>query len=388
MNYEAAIEKSLKNLRLHRLCICSEGILEQRIIDTLKNMGIPVDCRLADDEKEYGIRVIHSVEELDGGAEKYFVFVALYTGHKEIVEKLMEAGFRYTLDFIATNIALYVEDLTMVDPLLTYTRREDKYPGIVQFGNCNGVNDFVIFILGNSTSEHLIGGIKSWCYYLWKQLSEDVTKNYIVYDGGISGYISGQEFLKLARDGLSLKPDIVISLSGVCDVADFGSSVSGSSFLNTYQYRMWKNIVETDGAVPDALYMRNLYDISIGVEHSKSDFEEWIENERKMYALCKEFGIKFYGCLQPMLFAEGSIIDRDLLEILEDAGIYDSTLGIAQRKFIDGVQKNIKEYSFIYDLSQLLKDVAGCYFDSLHYTEYGNGIITDSIVKMIKTREW
>ena len=126
MNYEAAIEKSLKNLRLRRLCICSEGILEQRIIDTLKNMGIPVDCRLADDEKEYGIRVIHSVEELDGGAEKYFVFVALYTGHKEIVEKLMEAGFRYTLDFIATNIALYVEDLTMVDPLLTYTRREDK----------------------------------------------------------------------------------------------------------------------------------------------------------------------------------------------------------------------------------------------------------------------
>lgn len=387
MNYEIAISKNLKNLNSRRLCLWSEGILEKRIIDVLEKINIPIYCRISDNKNNYNIKMVHSVEELEGGAEKYFVFVALYTGHKDVVEKLQMSGFKYGLDFVATNIALYVKDLDMVDPLLVYTRKGDNYPGIVQFGMYNGKNHFKILVLGNSTSEHMIGGMKSWCYYLWKKLSYSSDKNYIIYNGGISGYCSGQEFLKLARDGLLLKPDIIISLSGVCDVADFGSSVLGKSLLNKYQYRMWKNITETKGAIPDSLYMRNLHVLSTGIESTKSNFEEWIDNERKMYALSKEFGIEFLGCLQPMLFVENSVIENDLIEILEDAGIYDNTLGAAQRRFIEGVRKNIVKYPFLYDMSWVLKKEKGCYFDSLHYTERGNKILADEIIKLLYSKK-
>ena len=74
----------------------------------------------------------------------------------------------------------------------------------------------IVLTLGGSTTDavrskntQLAGGV---CRSYWqKGISATVV------NGGTGGYSTNQELLKLVRDGLEFKPDIVISYSGVND---------------------------------------------------------------------------------------------------------------------------------------------------------------------------
>lgn len=390
MKYKQAILKNLEKLHNRKICLWSCGVLEKNILQALVEMDISVSYCIGDYYEEFSNKCnfISSINDLDGSAKEYFIFVAVYSGHKEIVEILQKLGYKYNVDFVITNISLFVKDLDMIDPLLTYSRDEDLYPGIVSFDSCSGKENqgssYKVLILGNSTSEASIGGMKCWAYFLQKELCNALSQDVIVYNGAISGYNSGQEFLKLARDGLSLEPNIVISFSGVNDVEMFGTTIKDKLFLHKYQYRMWNNILSDTnrGVVPDSLYMRNMSKLSTGIAISKSNSEVWIENERKMYALCHEFKVDFMACLQPMITQGDYIIDEEMNDLLIDAGLT-KNYEKYQKDFVCGVRKYINKYQYMRDLTTLFDNKTDLYFDNYHYNEKGNQIIASYVTKMI-----
>ena len=296
-------------------------------------------------------------------------------------EALRKKGYKYNQDFILTNEAMYVKNLNLVDPLLTYSREEKSYPGFVQFGRMEK-DCYKVLVLGNSTSETSIGGMNCWPYFLKNELKKRLGKDTIIYNGSISGYNSAQEFLKLARDGIELHPDMVVSFSGVTDIDGIGSAVNGVNLLHKYQKRMWDNILNFEGAIPDSLYMRDMNKITYGIENSKKDYLRWIDNERKMHAICKEYDIGFMGCLQPMITQGGYIVEKEMQKLLEDLGI-DGTYVIAQRLFVEGVKKNQKQYKWLVDLTELFMKRTNLYYDNLHYREEGNKIIAKEIAELI-----
>ena len=370
MDYKLAIEKNLKKSNGRKLVLWSCGILKKYLLENFRDMKITVDFII-----EKGI------DEVEGGPKENFIYVALYSGHKEVFESLRKKGYKYNQDFILTNVSMYVKDLNLVDPLLTYSREEKSYPGFVQFGRMEK-ECYKVLVLGNSTSETSIGGMNCWAYYLQKELKKELGRDTIIYNGAISGYNSAQEFLKLARDGIELHPDMVVSFSGVNDVDGFGTSVTGVNLLHKYQKRMWDNILNIEGTIPDSLYMRDMNKITYGIENNKNDYVRWIDNERKMYAICKEYDIDFMGCLQPMITQGEYIVGKEMQELLEDAGI-DIKYEIAQRMFVDGVKKNQKQYKWLIDLTELFRNKTDLYYDNVHYNEAGNKVIAKKVAELI-----
>lgn len=248
-----------------------------------------------------------------------FILVAVYSGHREAYEYLTSKKLKYNKDFSMMNIGGWTKELNAIDSLLTYTRVEDNavLQGFKTYGMMNN-NTIKIVILGNSTTDSYTGNLKPWVEYFYKSMIREIGSHLIVYNGAIAGYNSTQELLKLIRDVISIDPDLVISFSGFTDISGVGTIDEEQFYLHKYQKRMWNQIMGTEGAIPNSLDMRNINKVYHGLKCVKKDYEYWIENERKMRAICNEFNIKFIGCLQPLIAVKGNIIEKELKELLYD----------------------------------------------------------------------
>lgn len=320
-------------------------------------------------------------EELSHKEKEYFIIVAIYSGHKRVAEELVRGGYRYNIDCTISSTSVYVAEIDMVDPLLGYTRSAEGCPGIVTYGEPAGERDFIVLVLGNSTSDSSTANLNSWPYYLHTELSKICKQNIVVYNGAISGYHSGQELLKLCRDGLDLRPSIVVSFDGVTEMGGMDTTVKRRKLVQKYQWRMWENIMECPGAIPDSLHMRNLKKLSAGMEETLRDSEVWINNERKMHAICEEFDVKYIGCLQPMI-ARGCILDTEIRALLEDMGVNEEYYRI-QNLFLDDAIEQMREYDYLKNLTMLFDGKDNVYHDSIHYSERGNQLIADAVADLI-----
>lgn len=373
MDYTKALSRQLRKSNGRKIVLISEGVLGAFLMQNFEKLHVSVERYI--DFRNWERESFCLPEELAHREKECFVIVVIYSGHKRVAEELVRGGYRYNIDCVITSTSVYVDEIDRIDPLLGYTRE-----GVITYGKSCGKDDLAVLVLGNSTSDHSVGNLNSWPYCLYQELAENLKQNVIVYNGGVAGYHSGQELLKLCRDGLDLKPNIVISFSGVTEV-EGGVTVKGKKLVHKYQWRMWQNILTYDGAIPDSLHMRNLKKISAGMEEQLTNADIWIQNERKMYALCKEFDVKFFGCLQPMI-SEGCVWDAEIEALLNDMRV-DKQFYITQRAFIKNIQKKMRPYCYMKDLTEVFAGKSGMYFDTMHYTEKGNRIIAKSVADMI-----
>ncbi len=380
MDYSKALAKQLAKSHGRKIVLISEGVLGTYLVQTFEQMESTLN-RYIDIRKNYGEGVFYLPEDLVHKENEYFIIVAIYSGHKRVVEELMRGGYRYDYDCSVSSTSVYVEEIDMVDPLLGYTRDAEVCPGIVAYGESKGENDLLVLILGNSTTDSSTANLHSWPYYLYQKLSKIWEENVVVYNGAVSEYHSGQEFLKLCRDGLDLKPSIVISFDGVTEMGGMDTTVKRRKLVHKYQWRMWENIIECPGAIPDSLHMRNLKKLSAGMDETLCDSEVWINNERKMHAICEEFDIKFVGCLQPMI-ARGYVLDAQIKALLDDMGV-NTEYYSQQMQFMKEALERMRAYKYLKDLTMLFDGKENMYHDSMHYTEQGNQVIADAVAKLV-----
>lgn len=289
----------------------------------------------------------------------------------------MSLGLNYLIDFSGPRICgdIINRKKTILDVNLGYTFvQSEKYPGYMVYGN-EAESDYKMVVLGGSTTDGAAFAFKSWSELLYEKMNN---RNLTIYNGGVFGYKSAHELLKLVRDAINLKPNMIISYSG-----EYPFSAGYTLQIFDFARRNLEDAFDENSCRVQT-NLKNDFVVQ-GIKTEEDSFGTWLRNERCMYAICKEFNIEFYGFCQPILLSKENKneLEEDMeIEFIENAKVPDASFDF--RKLMK--ERAVEErYSYIRDLSGIFDNVQGVYLDVCHVSEYGNKLIADAIYKEICT---
>jgi hypothetical protein len=246
-----------------------------------------------------------------------------------------------------------------LDPHLGFTHDPETW---INTGEDHGEAVFSIF--GNPAQEDAVrivclGGERtdparhgSWSQVLYHMLIDKGIKC-VLYNGGVYGYSSNQEVIKLIRDALPLRPDLILSLNGQGD-ANPTNSCPEHPMVHSFQASLMNRVASKQ----ESLFMPNFSQLLLGalqnmagrenrvekidlgtpVESSPSD--QWITNVRLMKTISESQGILYQCFLEPRIVDDGMKSYR----------------GERDGDFFEHCQSRSGEMSYVTDLSGLLDD--------------------------------
>ena len=311
-------------------------------------------------------------------------------------QKFIQLGLVENVDFTYWLYNIYREDIcisTHFDVTLGYSRIKSQQEGFELFGDTDNPEALKIVALGGSTTESTYCNVKGWAQYL----AERFAANHIstaMYCGGVSGYQSSQELLKLIRDVLPLQPNVVLSYSGYNDLYHYHGNKLGEypsvcrkrPFIHEYQVKCVENMLSKYSAEERIAYY--------GLENDKKAPEIWLDNIRAMYAIAKEFNISFFSFLQPFRYNDKSELSKFQSTVFSRIHwCWHDRERLLKLKFADSesvaydyreLQAAIKDIGYITDLTNIFFDCADViYRDQAHVTERGNEIIAENIYQVL-----
>lgn len=304
-------------------------------------------------------------------------------------EKLMSLGLQPYIHFreVLKQKSSNMFQQFPLDVNIGYTyeaeSQEEGLPGITVFGDRGRDDAYKICTLGGSTSDSQAYIWKCWSEFLFEQLRVLPAlkeRGVVIYSAGVSGYRSAHELLKLERDLLNLKPDMVVSFSGFNDASD-----TKYPFVSYYSQEIFN--IFCNHNISDVHGTRTVRNYSCGFERQGTLAENWIRHMRIMHSICTEFGIAFFSMLQPMLGNK-----RDQLSVSEWEAALEGdrdSLGrdVLERTeaFLTDVREQLEKvhFDYIYDIADLFDTTDDVYIDVCHVTEKGNRLIAQKIFSII-----
>ncbi len=234
-----------------------------------------------------------------------------------------------------------------------------RQQGYAVYGD-NPETDLKILILGGSTSTDGHYRPLSWPRRFHKKL-QNAGYNVTVYNGSACGYDIVQEMLRLLRDGAYLKPDYVISMSGVNNIAR--KTRTNNQFCVT-TFIDWINILAPGK------------EFESGVHGEESLYDFWYRNTKIMKMISEFYGAKFYSFLQPANIAKPNstlfeTVMHEKRDMLENTRIYREMT----RKEKDSVYIN---------LIDRFDGEKGMYIDYCHYSDKGNEMLAEIVFQYIQ----
>lgn len=297
---------------------------------------------------------------------------------------LQKYGFVEDVDYYNIHGCLKSQYCDVFDPLLGYSRMDDMQ-GIKTFGE-ESATALKIVTLGGSTTDYSYSSIKSWPQLLHEILEENGISN-VVYNGGVCGYSSCQERDKFLRDIIGLKPDLVLSLTGVNDINWTLVYKDNPYYSDYFVNKMVKSICEgvtEQGNKDDKL--------RLGLTPVMPDYENWYRNERIIRGAANEFGIKFYAFLQPFIFEgnyEMSDFEKNWMKIFLEYGLNEHPamrmIYEGYSSFYSGAKKLIKDCDYIFDITNAFDNAVGVYTDGVHCDSSGNELLARAILEKLET---
>lgn len=345
------------------------GNIEKSFVRCLKLMDYEFGGYLVDDKEKLNTRnsQCKNVEDILY-EENYYVWV--YDETKS--QKLRELGLRHYFEYECPvrQFGIVTDAKFCIDVNLGFNYlSESKYPGMVVYGT-EGENDYKIAVLGGSTTDGTAFPFKTWSQILYEKLRYKVT----LYNGGVSGYVSGQELFKLIRDILSLKPDMIIVYDGFNEI--------NIDVQNPFAFPYAMKVVNCAAQylVQD---IRESYErvVTSGVRSGRDFYSNWLFNLRNMYAISRENNIEFLAFCQPELSSKRGKTIQEKNMLLSAPTDY--ILKHIKEGFRNCIEKTFQLPDYIYDLSHIFDSETDVYMDSCHVWEKGNQIIAEEIVKVV-----
>lgn len=321
--------------------------------------------------KKYGI---HNVETIDKNGihelteEKVKKAAFVLWEHEacvksDIFQVALDIGFRLQeFQFIAPNpYAFYSRNMALKR---NYYIRDILLGATVKYGelNCNGWNrlgdgtGMKVVIVGNSTSAYDVYSVETWGEKFFRKLSALCSAT--VFIGAREGETVVSECLRVLRDLHALKPDLVISMSGVTNM---WNSLQGAGFNLNY------------GDSGEAGHS-----ICKGCDADENQYDLWIRVEKMMKLYVESEGANFLPVLQPInnYMPKMNPDERMLFEIDE---------------LSEGAQcfyENATDDEIYLNLSSLFHHKNGLFIDYFHYSDKGNEILSDIVLEKVKENRW
>jgi lysophospholipase L1-like esterase len=295
-------------------------------------------------------------------------------------------------------------ELSYVDPHLGHAHDPGtindlgELPGFAVYGEDEkgSIRTIRIFALGGSTTDPNDPG--NWPKALYAML-ESKSIPCQVYNGGVSGYSSNQEVLKMIRDVLPLKPDIVVSLNGLNDLG-FCHSVPGHPMVHPYQESLMRSLADGRPYLfPSTVHIvkrlqsrlnpdiRQVTGMNLGPEVRTTPAEQWEQNLRIMRAVAEEFDTEYLCFLQPAVGVgdySPSTEEEMMLRYTNEQreGKY---VGHLEAFYCDA-RERCRKLSFCTDLTDVMRGEINMYRDSRHPNPEGYRLIAEAIFDELSSR--
>ncbi len=367
----------LKSVQDKKLILYGTGVYANEVIKKLQCLDIEVAYCVDDDFSNIEVSIeIRDVYSLLLEKEDFYVFIAK-KDRKKCAVMLQEIGLKFYQDFNSIVNARAMHpfiDEFLLDVHLGYTLpfQETVGKGVKIYGDINTAK-YTIAILGGSTSDPCNYPWKSWGELLWEYHKKD----WAVVVGAVAGYSSSEEVIKLIRDIIPIRPNLIISYSGVND------PLYQYPYVNNYQRFLYNKLCRLK--VKDAYGASTIGEqVCYGVTSEISYAERWINNQRIMHSIAKEFDIEYKAFFQPTLYTKcRGESDEEVFLYAEHVGLSDRILYTQQ------VIEYIKELDldFIKDATCWLDDYDGLFYDCVHVEELGNKYIAEKIYKYFFERK-
>lgn len=376
-----ALWRIIEDAKEHRLVMYADDKYINSIVKLLSFVDVMIEEFVSDTPSE-GEKSVYDL--LFENKEKIIIMVCKddFQSARKILEGM---GFRLGVNFkdinhycSETEAAPYI-----YDPMLGYNlgNPNKETEGFRVFGDLHG-DGLRVLTLGGSTTDAYLYPLKSWSEYLHAELSKRGVSN-VVLCGGVAGYRSSEELIKLMRDGFALHPDIVVNYSGYNDCF-----LEEYPYINDYMREMCDYINGTAQS-RDIYTDKSTWGIKGEfVECIESMYQFWMSNQTMIHAVCQANQVKHLTFLQPSLFNGKkwlSTYERSYalnLVYISSKRYKRKDLEARVIAFRKLAQKNVESTEWLYDLSDILDD-EDAYVDMCHLNEHGNQVVAEKIAERI-----
>ena len=214
-----------------------------------------------------------------------------------------------------------------------------------------------IIVLGGSTSAE-VWSPENWVSKLYYKLCQNNIRT-TIYNGAHEGNDIVQEILRLLRDGHVLKPDIVISLSGVNNL-QYRRQVDNP--FNVEDFAIWFKSLTSEGICCSGVYCK------------ESLYSFWSRNVSLLKTISEFYGASFFGFLQPINLSMEHMT-------LREKSIYEE-----ERTSEEGIRE-FRQFACdnedYINLMRLFEHKEGMFFDCAHYTNMAHEIIANKVYEAI-----
>lgn len=361
-----------------KIYIYGIGVVEKEFSKYLKLLDYDFAGFLIDETEEelsdkYSVQYVEEILY----EENWYI----WTYDKKKAKKLNDLGITYFKDYYVRDYRfdISIRQQNVLDVNLGHNYLSDsKYPGFMVYGH-DKVEDYKIAVLGGSTTDGTMYPFKSWPQLLYEELGG---KGVTVYNGGVCSYTSGQELIKLIRDVLQLKPDMVIVYDGYNDLA-FNVCVQ-YPFTSRYMEEVFEYARMHMDDQSDYYHEEKNLPICRGISTQQDYFENWLSNIRTMYAILKERNISFFSFCQPVLSSKKEKTVRETNILLSTSSLKSELF--YKESFRQRMTQLSDSVEYIYDLSHIFDGEDDVYMDVCHVWEEGNRIIAKEIENVIRTQ--
>lgn len=349
--YKAVLEK-------RKIYIYTEAVDENAklIVETLKLYQVDVEGYLYQGQStDEHIMDVWELAYVD--IDTVFVIISVTDKYRlqDACELLEEIGFSLGhFDYAGVRVPSYEYKNKcgmIADSLLGHSEYGEK-TGFRVYGKENP-DDIKIVVLGGSTSNDGTFRGTCWPKLLYQKLIGSGI-NVTVYNGAHCGNRVAEELLRLLRDVYVLKPDYVISMSGVNDSCNFPVE-------NRFYMEHMRTKEEQDFRTE---YFR-------GLQIEESSFEFWLRIEKVMKAAAEVYGAKFLCYLQPMKFGK------------PDMSLFEESIHHDEKRDGYSFRERSSQNDFYKNLMELFDHKDGMFIDACHYSEEGKAVLADIVYEDI-----
>lgn len=318
-----------------------------------------------------------SVEKAIEEKEEAYILLTEERGQNKQAGYLIDKGFRYVENFNFISGAHFQTRLsrdTSLDPTMGYSTKADNVYGCRILGK-NHKADYRIAVNGASLVDETCFEWKLWPQLLYESLVEKEKQVSFLLCASY-GHTTSQCLLKLLRDILPLKPDMVIDYLSIENDCCYGESIK-TPFVNGYQKKLLSMV---KNQVDDRWEAKKADSICWGNMVGKRTADVILDNIFMSMLLCESYGIRYIGVFPPSIITQRvrALQDRELQWAYERYG------RISRRVYAEIEEKmpdEVKEC--IVDARNWMDEYEGMFYDQFHMKETGNRIIADKMMEIL-----